>query len=86
MLIVRLSTSEAQRADGASSTAPRQVVLRKEVSVKSLAAVMGASAARVEEILKELGELPKSSEDLVSFDTAELACLEADIIAICQVG
>eukprot|EP00192_Tetraselmis_astigmatica_P002451 CAMPEP_0117663760 /NCGR_PEP_ID=MMETSP0804-20121206/8797_1 /TAXON_ID=1074897 /ORGANISM="Tetraselmis astigmatica, Strain CCMP880" /LENGTH=962 /DNA_ID=CAMNT_0005470825 /DNA_START=460 /DNA_END=3349 /DNA_ORIENTATION=+ len=65
---------------------PRQVSIPHQCSVKGLAALMEISTSRLEEILIDLGEPPRSLEDIVEFDTSELACLESNIIATREIG
>lgn len=61
---------------------PRQVVVPDQVSVRELASLLEMEPERLEQVLSELGEPVKSLEDILQFDTAELACLETNAIAI----
>jgi len=71
---------------GEVSSAPRHVVLGAEVTIKELASALNSTVSEIEEVLKNLGEAPKSSEDVIEFEIAELVCLEADTIAVCKDG
>jgi hypothetical protein len=55
------------------------------VTIKELASALNSTVSEIEEVLKNLGEAPKSSEDVIEFEIAELVCLEADTIAVCKV-
>lgn len=61
---------------------PVAIHLPDDVTVKELAAKLGETVARVEEVLTDVGAAPTSPEDLVAPDAAELAALELDRIVI----
>lgn len=62
----------------------QQITIPYNVTVSQLATLLGVSQSDLETVLRDIGEPPKSAEEVVAPDCAELAALELDRIVVLE--